>query len=68
RPLEVRLDCHGVRIGGVLGERPLVGGHRADGTQITAGVPEPMVFEDDDGAAEAPPPDPPPMGPHVLQG
>ncbi|MFA6300150.1 MAG: glycosyl hydrolase family 65 protein, partial [Nocardioides sp.] len=51
RPLEVRLDCHGVRIGGVLGERPLVGGHRADGTQITAGVPEPMLFEDEDDDA-----------------
>ena len=65
QPLEVVLDAHGVRIDGTLGHRPLLGGHRADGSQITAGVPEPMVFEDDDD--DVMPADPPPMGPHVLQ-
>ncbi len=43
-PLEITLDCHGERIDGTLGDRPLVGGIRADGTQITAGVPEAIDF------------------------
>jgi len=45
-PLRIALDCHGERIDGMLGDRPLVGGTRADGTQITAGVPEAIDFDD----------------------
>jgi alpha,alpha-trehalose phosphorylase len=44
--LQVELDCHGDRIDGTLGDAPLIGGTRADGTTITAGVPEPIPFED----------------------
>jgi alpha,alpha-trehalose phosphorylase len=42
----VDLDGHGPRIDGRLGDKPLIGGTRADGTTITAGVPEPIPFED----------------------
>ncbi len=42
-PLELALDSHGPRIEGTLGDRPLIGGRRADGTRITAGVPEPSL-------------------------
>ncbi len=41
-PLRVDLDGHGPRQDGALGDRPLIGGHRADGSRITAGVPEPV--------------------------
>jgi alpha,alpha-trehalose phosphorylase len=44
----VDLDGHGPRIDGLLGDRPLIGGHRADGTVITAGVPSPVVGPDDE--------------------
>jgi alpha,alpha-trehalose phosphorylase len=44
--LRVELDCHGERIDGTLGDSPLIGGTRSDGTMITAGVPEPIPFED----------------------
>ena len=37
--LRVELDGHGDRIDGTLGDAPLIGGTRADGTMITAGVP-----------------------------
>ena len=47
-PLRVSLDGHGERIAGLLGERPLIGGRRADGTLITAGVPDPIGFDDED--------------------
>ncbi len=47
QPLRVTLDGQGPRIDGLLGENPRTGGTRADGTKITAGVPEPMVFADD---------------------
>ncbi|MDP3967806.1 MAG: glycosyl hydrolase family 65 protein [Nocardioides sp.] len=43
-PLVVDLDGHGPRIDGLLGPGPQVGGTRADGTRITAGVPEPMAL------------------------
>ena len=42
----VALDGHGPRIDGVLGDRPQTGGTRADGSRITAGVPDPMPLED----------------------
>ena len=41
--LTLMLDDQGPRIDGTLGDKPLVGGRRADGTMITAGVPEPTV-------------------------
>ena len=55
QPLTVRLDNQGPRYDGLLGDKPQVGGTRADGTKITAGVPEPMVFEDDPPVWELPP-------------
>ncbi|WP_377641252.1 glycoside hydrolase family 65 protein [Oryzobacter terrae] len=45
-PVTVALDGHGPRIEGVLGDRPQTGGTRADGSRITAGVPDPMPLED----------------------
>ena len=47
QPLRVALDDQGPRIDGLLGEKPQTGGTRADGTKITAGVPEPMMFDED---------------------
>jgi alpha,alpha-trehalose phosphorylase len=44
--LRVELDGHGERIEGTLGDAPLIGGTRADGTMITAGVPDPIPFAD----------------------
>ena len=35
----------GDRIDGLLGNKPILGGTRSDGTRITAGVPEPIAFE-----------------------
>ena len=46
-PLVVALADQGLRIDGLLGDKPQVGGTRADGTKITAGVPEPMMFLED---------------------
>ncbi|WP_123393728.1 glycoside hydrolase family 65 protein [Nocardioides aurantiacus] len=46
-PLVVALADQGPRIDGLLGDKPQVGGTRADGTKITAGVPEPMMFVED---------------------
>ena len=43
----VALADQGLRIDGLLGDKPQVGGTRADGTKITAGVPEPMMFLED---------------------
>ncbi|PKW26014.1 glycoside hydrolase family 65 protein [Phycicoccus duodecadis] len=45
-PVVVALDGHGARRGGLLGRRPQLGGTRADGSRITAGVPDPIPFED----------------------
>ena len=36
------LDGHGPRLPGKLGNQPQTGGTRADGSRITAGVPDPM--------------------------
>ena len=53
---------------GLLGEKPQTGGTRADGTKITAGVPEPMVFDEDlDAHEQQQAPAIPEMGPHVPQ-
>ena len=35
-PVRVRLESQGPRMAGLLGDRPLIGGRRADGTMITA--------------------------------
>jgi alpha,alpha-trehalose phosphorylase len=64
-PLRIPLEHQGDRIDGLLGDRPILGGTRADGTRITAGVPEPIAFDDltsGDGN-----PDIVSMGPHVPQ-
>ena len=41
-PLVVALDGQGDRIDGLLGDHPVTGGTRADGSTITAGVPDPI--------------------------
>src|SRR5690606_10849112 len=46
RPLRVPLPDQGPRIDGLVSNVPQTGGTRADGTTITAGVPEPMVVEE----------------------
>ena len=43
----VALSDHGPRVAGTLGDQPLIGGRRADGTMITAGVPEPTFGADE---------------------
>jgi len=50
-PVTVVLDGQGPRKDGTLGVRPIIGGRRADGTMITAGVPEPVVPADEPAAA-----------------
>jgi alpha,alpha-trehalose phosphorylase len=45
-PVVLELDCHGPRISRAIGDRPKTGGTRADGTRITAGVPDPMPLDD----------------------
>ncbi len=42
-----RWTDQGPRIDGKIGDSPLIGGHRADGTEITAGVPEPSYTPDE---------------------
>ena len=42
-PLVVALDGQGDRIDGLLGDHPVIGGTRADGSTITAGVPDPIL-------------------------
>ena len=42
QPVVVPLPDQGARIDGLLGDRPVTGGTRADGSRITAGVPEPI--------------------------
>jgi len=66
-PVHVELDGQGPCQEGELGDRPLIGGHRADGTIITAGVPTPMPSPEDtadtadvEAAYETVPSDPPP--------
>ena len=55
-PVRVDLPDQGERIDGLLGDRPIVGGQRADGSTITAGVPEPIHPPDDltDATGEIP--------------
>jgi alpha,alpha-trehalose phosphorylase len=65
-PLRVPLDHQGDRIYGLLGDKPILGGTRADGTKITAGVPEPIAFEEL-VTNELEHFDVPRAGPHVAQ-
>ncbi len=45
-PVVVPLADQGPRIDGLLPKKPRTGGRRADGSRITAGVPDPIPFED----------------------
>jgi len=54
-PLVVDLDGQGDRIDGLLGDHPVIGGTRADGSTITAGVPDPILPpEEFDNTGELP--------------
>jgi alpha,alpha-trehalose phosphorylase len=69
-PLVVELDGQGDRIDGLLGDHPVTGGTRADGSTITAGVPDPvMPPEETDATGEFPAyvGDPAPVGPHAPE-
>ena len=46
-PVVVDLPDQGARIPGLLGDHPVIGGRRADGTTITADVPEPIQPPED---------------------
>jgi alpha,alpha-trehalose phosphorylase len=65
-PLRVSLDHQGDRIDGLLGNKPILGGTRSDGTKITAGVPEPIAFAEL-ASNELEHHDLPPAGQHVIQ-
>jgi alpha,alpha-trehalose phosphorylase len=45
-PVRVEMDTRGPRLHGEVGTKPVLGGTRADGTMITAGVPDPIPFDD----------------------
>jgi alpha,alpha-trehalose phosphorylase len=67
-PLVVELPDQGDRIDGLLGDHPVIGGTRADGSTITAAVPEPILPPDElDATGEIPAyvPEPPAVGPHA---
>lgn len=68
-PVVVELPDQGPRIDGLIGDHPVVGGTRADGSTITAGVPEPIHHpEGIEHTGEIPVyagDVPPAMGPHV---
>jgi alpha,alpha-trehalose phosphorylase len=69
RPLVVDLGpdgARGTRLARELDEEPQLGGTRADGSRITAGVPDPIPSTEaiDDPADLV---EPPPIGPHVPQ-
>jgi alpha,alpha-trehalose phosphorylase len=53
-PVVVPLADQGARIDGLLGEHPITGGIRADGSTITAGVPEPIHPHEDADLGEVP--------------
>jgi alpha,alpha-trehalose phosphorylase len=50
----VALADQGARIDGLLGDHPVIGGVRADGSTITAGVPEPIQPHEDADLGELP--------------
>jgi alpha,alpha-trehalose phosphorylase len=51
-PVVLTLDAHGPRLEGGVGDQPQTGGTRADGSRITAGVPDPMPLEEGEAPAE----------------
>jgi alpha,alpha-trehalose phosphorylase len=54
-PVVVALPDQGARIDGLLGDHPVTGGTRSDGSTITAGVPEPIHPPDEfDNTGELP--------------
>lgn len=53
-PVVVPLSDQGARIDGLLGDHPVIGGVRADGSTITAGVPEPIHPHEDADLGELP--------------
>lgn len=53
-PVVVPLPDQGTRIDGLLGDHPVIGGVRADGSTITAGVPEPIQPHEDADLGEMP--------------
>jgi alpha,alpha-trehalose phosphorylase len=57
QPVVLPLADQGPRLAGRVGRRPQTGGTRSDGTRITAGVPDPIPFDEID-ATEAPVTDP----------
>ena len=71
-PVVVELADQGPRIDGLIGDHPVVGGTRADGSTITAGVPDPIQPpEDFEQTGEIPVyagDVPPAMEPHVSAG
>ncbi len=56
-PVLVPLDGQGPRIDGLIPKKPQTGGRRADGSRITAGVPDPIPFEEMEHAGAAVPAD-----------
>ena len=52
--LRLSLDCHGPRLGSRSGRRPQTGGTRADGSKITAGVPDPGRHREPDDSGVLP--------------
>jgi alpha,alpha-trehalose phosphorylase len=52
-PLDVALADQGPRMSGVIDDHPITGGVRADGSTITAGVPEHIVHEPETGELPA---------------
>ena len=61
-----RQGGHGTRLSAHLAEEPQLGGTRADGSRITAGVPDPIPGTEEQAYHEDMP-EPPPIGPHVPQ-
>lgn len=67
-PLDVALADQGPRMSGVIDDHPITGGVRADGSTITAGVPEPIVHEPETGELPAYHEQGAPLGSHVTHG
>ncbi len=63
-----RARRQGPRRSGVIDDHPITGGIRADGSTITAGVPDPIVHEPETGELPAFLEQTPAMGPHIPQG
>ncbi|WP_460809640.1 glycoside hydrolase family 65 protein [Nocardioides salsibiostraticola] len=53
-PVRIPLDGQGPRLAGQATDKPQLGGSRADGTMITAGVPQPVSYADAHVTGEVP--------------